>query len=108
MWQWVWLRRDQTFIIIKIIIMDESKNAELLKGMFAGATFYKSVVAGVAESGSTVCYEKSGEQEKREKKVKPSIDQIAKALARVGDLFWGNSSYTFSMVCFRLPHMVRG
>jgi hypothetical protein len=36
--------------------MDDSKKAELLKGMFAGATFYKSVVAGVAESGSTVCY----------------------------------------------------
>jgi hypothetical protein len=46
--------------------MDENRKAELLKGMFSGATFYKSVVAGVAESGSTVCYEKSGNNEKGE------------------------------------------
>lgn len=81
--------------------MDESKKAELLKGMFAGATFYKSVVAGVAESGSTVCYENSGEDVKREGKVKPTTDQIAKALAKVSDLFWGNSSYAVPFCVLR-------
>jgi len=38
--------------------MDDIKKAELLKGMFAGATFYKSVVAGVVEQGATLSYEK--------------------------------------------------
>ncbi len=81
--------------------MDDSKKAELLKGMFAGATFYKSVVAGVAESGSTVCYEKNDEEKKREGKVKPTADQIAKALAKVSDLFWGNSSYAVPFCVLR-------
>lgn len=44
--------------------MNENKKAEILQGMFSGATFYKSVVAGVVEAGATLSYqEESGHVE---------------------------------------------
>jgi len=63
--------------------MEESKKAELLKGMFSGATFTNSVVAGVVEKGATVCYNKYGKEEKVAKKPKPTSEQIAKALVSI-------------------------
>ena len=48
--------------------MNNHKKAELLRGMFAGATFNNSVVVGVAESGSTVSYQKGEEKNVKEEK----------------------------------------
>ena len=50
--------------------MEEKKKEEMLRGMFAGATFSNSVVVGVAESGSTVCYQgQPAKNEEREQKM---------------------------------------
>ena len=63
--------------------MEESKKTELLKGVFSGATFTNSVVAGVVEKGATLCYnmeEKASGKPKRQ----PCTDgQIAKALLAI-------------------------
>lgn len=44
--------------------MEDKKKAEYLKGMFSNCTFNDSVVAGIAESGSEVFYEKTNEPKK--------------------------------------------
>ena len=44
--------------------MEENRKAELIKGMFSNCSFTDSVVAGIAESGSEVFYEKTSEQKK--------------------------------------------
>lgn len=80
--------------------MEESKKAELLKGMFAGASFSQSVVVGIAEAGSTVCYQDKAEETRQEKEM-PSPEKIAKAMMKVQDLFWGNSSYAIPFCVFR-------
>ena len=41
--------------------MDDKMKAELVRGMFSNCTFQDSVVAGIAESGSEVFYEKRSE-----------------------------------------------
>jgi hypothetical protein len=46
--------------------MDEKRKEEYQQGMFAGATFNNSVVVGVAESGSVVCYHNPEEEKKQE------------------------------------------
>lgn len=58
--------------------MDDEKKAELLRGMFAGATFTNSVVVGVAEKGAQVSYHGKGAENV---KVKP--EQMARALASI-------------------------
>ena len=80
--------------------MEESKKAAMLQGMFAGATFNKSVVVGIAEAGSTVCYQDKLEETRQEKEM-PSPEKIAKAMMKVQDLFWGNSSYAIPFCVFR-------
>lgn len=47
--------------------MGNSKKAEMLNGMFSGATFNDSVVVGVAEAGSTVCYQTLKGKDEEEK-----------------------------------------
>lgn len=42
--------------------MNEKKKAEFLKGMFSGSTFHDSVVVGIAETGSVVCYNREKEK----------------------------------------------
>lgn len=44
----------------------DKKKTELVSGMFSGCTFQDSVVVGVAEEGSTVCYKNDGKQTKQE------------------------------------------
>lgn len=44
--------------------MNENEKTEYLKGMFSGATFQDSVVVGIAEQGSTVCYHNGAKEEK--------------------------------------------
>ena len=56
--------------------MDENKKAELLKGMFQGATFQNSVVVGVSEKGSNISYHGNQQAEKP----KATREQIARAL----------------------------
>jgi hypothetical protein len=43
--------------------MEENKKVDMVKGMFSNCTFNNSVVAGIAESGSQVFYEKSKEED---------------------------------------------
>lgn len=52
--------------------MNEKQKAEVTNGMFAGATFVDSVVAGVAEAGSEVFYNK-GEKKKLDAQQLPVI-----------------------------------
>lgn len=56
--------------------MEENKKAELLKGMFQGATFQNSVVVGIAEKGANVSYHGS----QQAGKPKATKEQIARAL----------------------------
>ena len=56
--------------------MDENKKAEMLQGMFQGATFQNSVVVGVAEKGSNISYHGSHQTVKP----KATKEQIARAL----------------------------
>ena len=63
------------YIIIKK--MDENKKAELLQGMFQGATFQNSVVVGVAEKGANISYNNGSTQVEKPKATK---EQIARAL----------------------------
>lgn len=51
-------------IIIRRTTMEDKQKAELIRGMFSNCTFSNSVVAGIAESGSEVFYEKSNGQTK--------------------------------------------
>lgn len=81
--------------------MEENKKAELLKGMFAGSTFSQSVVVGVAETGSTVSYQQEKESEEHEEKEMPAPELIARAILKVQDKFWGNSSYAIPYCVFR-------
>ncbi len=57
--------------------MEKDKKEKLVSGMFANATFTNSVVVGVAETGSTVYYNKGGENKK------PTDEQLAKAIAAI-------------------------
>lgn len=78
--------------------MEENKKAELMKGMFEGATFYKSVVAGVAESGSTVCYEKFDDEKKKIAGVTPFL--VGQALKQCEGYVWGYAAYAVAFcVC---------
>lgn len=56
--------------------MDENKKAEMLQGMFQGATFHNSVVVGVAEKGANISYHGSHQSEN----AKATKEQIARAL----------------------------
>ena len=81
--------------------MEENKKAELLKGMFAGSTFNNSVVVGIAETGSSVSYQQEKESKEHEEKEMPAPDLIARAILKVQDMFWGNSSYAIPYCVFR-------
>lgn len=71
--------------------MENSKKAEALNGMFSGATFNDSVVVGVAEAGSTVCYQKlEGKDEEQAAEAASSakkviIDYVNRLLPLVKD-----------------------
>ena len=55
--------------------MNEKQKTEVTNGMFAGATFVDSVVVGVAEAGSEVCYNKElvAKEEKEPKITLPIV-----------------------------------
>ena len=46
--------------------MEENKKVDMVRGMFSNCTFNDSVVAGIAESGSQVFYQKAKEPEEKE------------------------------------------
>ena len=46
--------------------MEEKMKVDMVRGMFSNCTFNNSVVAGIAESGSQVFYEKAKEPEEKE------------------------------------------
>ncbi len=64
-------------------MMDENMKENMLKGMFAGATFNNSVVVGLAEDGSSVSYQTPHDTETP---TTASSEQVAQALESiVGD-----------------------
>ena len=46
--------------------MEENKKVDMVRSMFSNCTFNNSVVAGIAESGSQVFYQKAKEPEEKE------------------------------------------
>ncbi len=62
--------------------MDENRKKEYQQGMFAGATFNKSVVVGIAESGSVVSYQ-NPEEEKKQNLVPTSKDAVLEYVRRL-------------------------
>lgn len=73
--------------------MEESKKAELLRGMFAGTTFQNSVVVGVAESGSTVCYQGVRAEKEPRQDIVLTRELLHGALPQVQGYLWGQSAY---------------
>ncbi len=59
--------------------MEDSKKAEMLCGMFAGATFQNSVVVGIAESGARISYKDNQEDENKNF----TDEQIATAIENI-------------------------
>ena len=85
--------------------MEESKKAELLKGMFANATFNDSVVVGVAEAGSTVCYhtikgKDTGENEVSKKVASKEMMSRAAKLTLDGGYWKSQRSWSVTFIVY--------
>ena len=79
--------------------MEENKKVDMVRGMFSNCTFNNSVVAGIAESGSQVFYEKAKEEDIEEddedtvaheaiieyvKRLKPLVKQELQRMGETG------------------------
>lgn len=64
--------------------MKKNKKEDLVRGMFSNCTFHESVVAGIAESGSEVFYDKRTEKPKETSKNEPATkDNIIEYVGRL-------------------------
>lgn len=65
---------------------NKKKNRELAQGMFSNCTFHESVVAGIAESGSEVFYEKMSENKKESVETTSGKEAIIEYVMRLKSL----------------------
>lgn len=66
--------------------MEDKKKADLVQGMFSNCTFHESVVAGIAESGSEVFYEKTGEKKKEPDETSSGKEAVMEYVMRLKSL----------------------